>query len=71
MPKYNSSKHIYVVSRKKGVTASPRTARRDLRQAGHQYRPCLISQGLTAVQKEKRVQFSLNYKEGTSKLIFY
>ena len=70
MPKYNSSKRISVVLCRKGVTASPRTVRRDLRQARHQYRPRPISQGLTAVQKEKRVQFSLNYKEDTSKLIF-
>ena len=68
--KFNSSRRIKGQLCKKGIQVSQSTVKRDLASLDYNYAARPVCQGLTERQKQKRVQFALNYKLDTARVIF-
>ena len=73
VPINGSSRKIRGKLKRKGVNVSSDTINRDIRSLGYKYGSRPLSQGLTEVQKKKRVSFALKWEElkwDTSRLVF-
>ena len=70
VPKVNSARRIKAKLNKSGIKVSKNTVLNDLEAMGYNYGARPLCQGLTELQKIKRVRFSQNCNMDTSSVVF-